>query len=343
MKLSEVVGQERAIAVLRESIARGRLHHALLFAGPEGVGKRATALALAARLLCEQGGDDGCGECETCRGCEACADPETAPKNPVTGLHFETFERPDPEKPVSERNRPRKTIGIDQVRSLQGALTLSALRGRPKIAIVDEAQALTPEAQNAFLKTLEEPPGNTIVILVARNAGALLPTVRSRCQRIPFTPLPDALVERLLRERHGRSAEDARRLAAWAAGSPGLALAVDAKELADAERRLEELLDGWKGHGYSEVRDAVDALTAQAEPLGLSLLLHLLRRRLRRAAGVGRETELTPPGKTGSLDSVLRAARHAYRAAVDLERNANPSIALERMWLGIGESLADAG
>ncbi|MGH7858874.1 MAG: DNA polymerase III subunit delta', partial [Candidatus Binatia bacterium] len=131
MKLAEILGQERAVSILRESIERGRLHHALLFSGPEGIGKRTTAFALAARLLCESRADDSCGACPACvqvRGLET----DSGTRHP--DLYFETLE-------TNERGKPRKNVSIDQVRELQVALGRSALGGGKKIAIIDEAQA----------------------------------------------------------------------------------------------------------------------------------------------------------------------------------------------------------
>ncbi|MGH7821865.1 MAG: hypothetical protein ACREQ9_19045, partial [Candidatus Binatia bacterium] len=204
----------------------------------------------------------------------------------------------------------------------------------------------------AFLKTLEEPPAGVLIVLIADAASALTATIRSRCQQLSFAPLPTEAVERILVERHGRSAEDARWLAARAEGSPGLALAVEVEKLRRAERALCELLDGWRGREYREVAAAVQLLAGQgpgarspiagdavAGPSGLPLLMRLLRLRLRAAAGLAPHAELTVPAETVTLEAALSAAEQAYRTSVDLQANANAALALERMWLRIGQTL----
>jgi len=323
VNFADVVGQERAIATLRAAAAHGRLHHALLFAGPEGIGKRTTALALAAFLLCKRPtADDSCGECPACI---------QVTSGTHADLYFLKLE-------VDEEGKSKKSVSIDQVRALQGSLARAALGGGRKVVIVDEAQGLTEPAQNAFLKTLEEPPSGSLIVLVARNASALTPTVRSRCQTVPFVPLADGDVERCLRER-GRSAEDAKSLAAFAEGSLGVALDSDAAAIEEAEKRLAAILDSAASAGYSAAVQAAQDLIRNETVADVPLLLRVLRRRLRAAAGVAKAAELTRSGKTVSLTASLKAAEHAYRASMDIRRNANAALALERMWLEIGAAL----
>ena len=323
LKLSEILGQDRVVAMLRQAITRNTLHHALLFVGPEAVGKRTTALALARHLLCRAGGVDACGECTACIQAAAGTHPD---------LHRESFPRDD-------QGRTRERMGIEQVRAMQVTLGSRALAGGKKIAIFEEAQTLTEEAQNAFLKTLEEPPGDALILLVAHNASALRPTVRSRCQRIAFSPLPPAIVEATLRDRLGRSAEEAQLLAAYSEGS--LTFAADPARLRAAHERVVALLAKADSRSYHDaVLAAREVLTTpKGIPLDLKLVLALLRNHLRARAGIPDAMKLTSFGKTGSLLGALHATEAAYAAVVDLGRNANRSLASERMWLRIGESL----
>ena len=156
--------------VLAEGLRSGRLHHAPLFAGPRGYGKRALAEAFAAAALCTQrAGDDGaCGTCKSCLLVAAGSHPD---------LVRVTFE-------LRDDGRPRSELTIDQMRALGQRLALSSQFGGLQIALVDPADAMNASAANALLKTLEEPATSTIIALVADDASRLPATIRSRCQRI---------------------------------------------------------------------------------------------------------------------------------------------------------------
>jgi DNA polymerase-3 subunit delta' len=161
------------------------------------------ALAFAAWVLCAAGGDDACGECAACRQVAAGSHADLLLVRVATG---------------------KKEIGVDRARELKRFTQLQPLGGKAKIAIVDGAQQLNVAAQNALLKTLEDPPPRSLLILVANNPDALLPTVRSRLQRVSMSPLSADDVVAVLTERHGLEAEASRSLATPAEGSPGRAL-----------------------------------------------------------------------------------------------------------------------
>lgn len=221
MSFAEIVGHDQQIEFLRRVAAAGRLAHSILLAGPPGVGKRLVADALAAMLLCEEKGADACGQCPSCRQLGAGSHPDVL----VIGL------------PKGKREIP-----IDKARELNQFLRLQPLRGGRKIAVVDDAHLLNLPAQNALLKGLEEPPPESIAILVAHNADALLPTIRSRCQRVLFAPLSEPQVATVLETRLGLPMAEATTLAAEADGSPGRALRLRATNVAtDALPRLADL------------------------------------------------------------------------------------------------------
>jgi DNA polymerase-3 subunit delta' len=217
VKLSAVVGHARVVARLGAAAARGRVPHAVLVLGPAGVGKRAVADAFAARLLCDTPvGVDACGTCAQCTRVAA-------------GTH--------PDLQVVVRESERRDIRIEQVRELARWLGLQPLMTRRKIAIVDEAQCLNESAQNALLKTLEEPPPSSVLVLLSTSAALMLPTVRSRCQVLRLDPLSaDAVVTVLV----ARGLEPARaaRLAPLAEGAPGRVLALEAEAAARARERV---------------------------------------------------------------------------------------------------------
>src|SRR5512134_1109278 len=145
MNFSEIVGHERPVAILKRVLANGTLAHAYLFSGDEGIGKKMTALALASAVNClERGPDGGCGACPSCR-------------KVASGGH------PDVHLLVPDGGE----IRIDQVRQIQEDLSLRPFEGAGKTLIVDFAERMNPASSNAFLKTLEEPPGEALIILVS--------------------------------------------------------------------------------------------------------------------------------------------------------------------------------
>ena len=167
MPLSEIVGQPIAVRCLRGLISRQRLPHALLFHGPEGVGKRTTALALAQALNCpEQVGGDACGHCAVCRRIAAGIDVDTRLFAPV-----------------------KNDFLRDQAVALREEAFMSPNTCAKKILILDAAHRITTEAANLLLKVLEEPPETTVFVLLTDNPHRLLPTIRSRTMAVPFRPL----------------------------------------------------------------------------------------------------------------------------------------------------------
>lgn len=221
---SILLGHDGVLERLRAAIARGRLGHAYLFAGPSGVGKRRVARLLAQSLLCERAAPP---ELRPCNACAACALVDA-------GAH------PD----LTEASKPadRHELPISLVQDLCRRLSLKPARGSWKIVVLDDADLLSEEAANCFLKTLEEPPQGSLLILVATSVETQLPTIVSRCQLASFSLLSDAHVaQALLAHRIVADPAEASRLARLASGSVG-----DACELASEEWRgvRERLLDG---------------------------------------------------------------------------------------------------
>lgn len=184
----QVRGQHAAVNMMRRASTSGRIAHAYLFVGPKGVGKATTASMTAAALLCETE-DAATRPCGRCAACEDVA----------AGRHVDLFWiEPEGDK-----------ILIDQVRRLQQQVMLRAVRGRYKVFVIEAIDTATEQAQNALLKVLEEPPGETVFILIAHNETPLLPTIVSRCVSVRFGPLPKDVAASILRERfdYGEAAE----------------------------------------------------------------------------------------------------------------------------------------
>ncbi|HBG47332.1 MAG TPA: DNA polymerase III subunit delta' [Deltaproteobacteria bacterium] len=203
MSFQGILGHDRAIGVLKQAIAAGKVAHAHLFAGPDGIGKKLVARAFALALNCSAGGGDACGACGDC--VAMCA-----------GTHPNLLEV----GPVDADGEPDELglVRIGQVREVQGALRYKAERGM-KAVIIDRADRLMPAAANAFLKTLEEPPGDSVIILISSKPAELLPTVLSRCHRINFRPLPEETVRAFLIEKKGVAPAEAGAVARLSEGS----------------------------------------------------------------------------------------------------------------------------
>jgi DNA polymerase-3 subunit delta' len=201
-----IIGQEMAKRVLSRAVREGSPTHAYLFLGPEGSGKATTAVEFAKALNCENPQDgNACGECALCRSIEHGNLPEVRIWSP-------------------DRKKQKQDTTIDQMREMREFAMLRPVRSRWKVNIVEEGDTLNEESSNCILKLLEEPPGYLVNILIFRNASNALPTIRSRCQLVRFTPVSTAeLVDRLLEDR-GATNDQARFLGTYSQGCPGRAI-----------------------------------------------------------------------------------------------------------------------
>ena len=234
----DVIGHERAVDLLRRSIARGRVGHAYLFSGPLGVGKRTLALELARALNCERYGPgagrpapvaSGAGEdeppCGACRRCRLIGE----------GKH--------PEVRVVGVQPSHRVIRVSDVEPIQADAALRPADGYRKVYVIEQAELLHPDAANRLLKTIEEPPEHVVTVLTTVDPDATLPTIVSRCQQIRLRPLARAELARWLADARGMSPERAELVAALAEGSVGRAVGIldDAKALERRDALLDDL------------------------------------------------------------------------------------------------------
>ncbi|MCI0340280.1 MAG: hypothetical protein L0216_03885 [Planctomycetales bacterium] len=307
-RLAGVLGQPRAVALLSGALASGRVAPAYLFLGPEGTGKRTAARAFAAGLLCKftvhgsRSTGDACGECRDCR-------------DAARGTHEDLSWTAPPEG--------KRALPLEAALSAAGSLALRPSRGVRRVAVIEGADRATEEAANALLKTLEEPPGASVLVLVAETLLPLPPTVRSRCQVVRFGPLPEAVVREALAAR-GAPAAEAASLAGRAEGSLGRALAA----LGGARPPDPAALLGSRDDGRPVPAVAAEVLAASTPEAGTleerrQALLALL-------AEAARETRGRLAGGGAREESRLRALVESAEA---LRRNAAPDLVVENLVL----------
>jgi DNA polymerase III subunit delta' len=215
----DMLGHQWAVSLLREHVACDRLRHAYLFTGPQGVGRRTLALRLCQAVNCLQPPEPG----EPCGACRACT---------LIGR----MQHPD--LAVVQAAQIGGTLKVDQIRELQSSLSLSPYEAQYRVALLLRFEEAHISAQNAFLKTLEEPPPRVILLVTAESAERLLPTVVSRCEVIRLRSLPVEEVCQGLQVRWGLAADQARLLAHLAGGRPGYALRLHQSPELMEQRRL---------------------------------------------------------------------------------------------------------
>lgn len=245
-----VIGQERVKRLLVAALRSGRLPHAYLFYGAEGVGKDAAALELARVLHCERNGTEACGVCPSCERATAGTHPdiklvvplpvgkgESAGDGPLDRLvetDLRTVQEQLRQKTANPYHRvsiPRATIiKINSIRDVRRESAMSTFDGRRRVYIITPADAMGEEAANTLLKTLEEPSGDCMLLLTTSRRDAVLPTILSRCQNIRFDPLAETDLMEALIERNGLDADTAGFVARLANGSYTAALGLLAEE-----------------------------------------------------------------------------------------------------------------
>ena len=329
----DIFGQEAAVEALRGAYVSDRLAHGLLFAGPMGVGKRTTADALAALWLCEKPAQTRpCGVCQSCRALGAQTHPDY---HWVAKELIRYHDKTGLSKGIS--------LSIDVIRpELIEPATRKAFMGRGKVFVIRQAELMTAAAQNALLKTLEEPAGRTLIILLSDDPDGLLPTVRSRCQVVRFVKLPSELVVDEL-EKRGIDRAVAAAAARLADGSLGIALKWIQDGVVEPARQLHEKLEGILAgrvvadlpaffragaDTYAEKQIQRDELASkdQATREGLAIYLRL-------AADFFRAQLPSAGDDSDGLASICRAIDAVSRAGVYLDANVNIPLVFQQLSL----------
>jgi len=221
MPFADLIGNERIKKLLQRAVTDRRIGQSLLMIGPRGVGKYQFALALAQALNCDEPkSGDACGQCNSCRKIAA-----------AEHLDVQTF------------TNDGQFIKIGQMREMSRDAQFRPYEGRHRVFIVDEADRMNANAANSVLKTLEEPPDSTLIVLVSANPYRMPDTIRSRCQILNFAALPANELERHLIAQGKREPDEARLLSRLARGSIGHALEIDLASYLEMRNRMLEMID----------------------------------------------------------------------------------------------------
>ena len=343
MNAWNILGHDFAVHALASSMESNRVAHAYLLTGVHAIGKTTLARAFAQTLQCPEP-NAPCGKCNACQKISRDRHPDVRVIEGVpVGFKFDD-KSPQPIPPRAN-DRERRHLRIDQIRQLQRELSFSPFEGKYKIAIVRRFEEANEEAANAFLKTLEEPPSYVIIILTARDASMLLPTITSRCQTITLRPVPTETIERALIERWHANADSARLLARLSAGQLGWAVRASAdKTLLDARNAyLEELLATLR-EGRAERLSRAEKLRSDSEELQALLeewlgwwrdVLLVQNSDGARITNVDRAEILREHAEQFSLEEIHHAIKAVRATAQYLAQNVNAKLALGNLMLGL--------
>ncbi|MFH0946448.1 MAG: DNA polymerase III subunit delta' [Planctomycetota bacterium] len=339
MSFRDLIGHQPQIEALGRLLKSGRVPHGMLFSGPDGVGKQLVAEALVAAKFCERKGADACGECKSCRSLSRGNHPD--------------FER-------IEREPGKRDIGIGQIRELLDILHRKGHTEWGRAAVIRDAERMTTAAQNSFLKTLEEPPPDALLVLVTSRLERILPTVRSRCSLWRFGPLSDAELLEFARTRTDATLDLPLSLAQ---GSPGRLLGLADDRLMRAREALIRFVAGssdLSAFDLAALLQECASVPAQEEGdvpddgrelgrdrlLGLTRMLSLALRDLA-LLSLGLEEKLlfnrdrneALAARARSLDpeSALEALEVVDQLGFHLRRNMDAGLALEEGLLGVSK------
>jgi DNA polymerase-3 subunit delta' len=238
MTFDQILGHERQKDILGRALANGRLAHAYLFTGPDGIGKQLMAVALARAIVCHE--QRGCGDCPACRKIDHHNHPD---------LHF--------------LEPQGASIKIEQVRTIQRELNLKPLEAPRTICLIDQAELMTTGAANALLKTLEEPRGDTLLVLLTSQPNRLLATIRSRCQPLPFTRHPRSRIQAELERQLDLDPAEAHILAALSEGSFKKAFGKDRELYLEQRRNLLKTLTSLSPGSILPILEFAEQLAAE--------------------------------------------------------------------------------
>ena len=325
-----IVGNKRIIKSMQSAVKNSKVSHAYIISGGEGCGKKLLASAFAKTLLCESGGEDACGECVSCR----------------------TFE--DGNNPDVKFVRPTKTkaLSVDDVREqIVSDISIKPYNHRHKIYIIPKADTLTVQAQNALLKTLEEPPEYAVLILLAENTAAFLETILSRCVTFKIRPLSDVMIKDYLMLREKMDERDAAVLAEYSQGSVGKALEfAHSEEFSSFRDDVRSITANISKMSLFELTAAAKELEKYRELADVTDMIYIWYRDVLVYKTTGSESlviekdmlpEITREAENSSFEALYNIPGLINDTKTRIKQNVNFVFALEMLFINIKEQLAE--
>ncbi|MQF64505.1 DNA polymerase III subunit delta' [SAR202 cluster bacterium AC-409-J13_OGT_754m] len=328
-----VIGQNLALNYLKKSFASNRLSHAYLFVGPAQIGKMTLALNLAQAVNCtSENQNKPCGSCSQCN-------------RTLAGKHTDVdiIKAYEPSRNGTTRHR----IGIDQIRELQHKLNLKPFEGAFRVTIFDDAERMTEEASNALLKTLEEPPSQSLLILLSSQETQLLPTIKSRCIKLKFNPLPvKEIIDHILAN-YSTKEDTAHLIGRLSKGCLGWAIEASINPRILEERVIQvnsilNLMDSGLEDRFRESDNLVtalynnrkEALQILKEWLGVWRDIMLIKNA---SVNLITNTDYTDILKSKSMkyssEQILNTINRIQNSIESLDNNANPRLAIETIMI----------
>jgi DNA polymerase-3 subunit delta' len=330
------MGQERTASMLEKLVREDRLPPSMLFAGPEGGGKELAAIRLAAMIQC--GSETACGECSACRKVSCLQHADLSLVFPVPSGDIEKSKslllqsRREDFLSSGEFGTRRRSIGIDSIREVAERISRQPFEGKKSVVVVLEAELATKEAQNSFLKMLEEPPRSAVIVLVTDRADRILPTIRSRCMEIRFEALGGDAIAGYLERFMSVESGESRRIAGLAEGNLRAALRLlDERYIGlrrDAGALVRMVLEGKAGALVTEAKGIAYNYTREEVGELLGEMISVLRGLIR---GGGSEQEAS----TTAGRDIPRDISRITSAANNLDRNVDVELTLVQLLLDL--------
>lgn len=325
---SEILGHEQIIEHLQNAIQMKKVSHAYILDGEEGAGKMMLARAFAQTLQCERGGTEPCGECHSCKQALSGNQPDI-----ITVSH---------EKPAS--------IGVEDIRGqLCGDIQIKPYSSPYKIYIVDEAEKMTVQAQNALLKTIEEPPVYGVILLLTTNADAFLPTILSRCVTLKLRPVKSEVIRAYLMEKYQIPDYQADVCTAFARGNVGKAQRLaQSEQFAELKEHLIHLLRHLRDMEIYELTEAVRSASEYKAEIGdyldlmalwfRDVLLFKATRQIEGLVFAEEIGDISAQAQKSSYEGLERILKALEKAKVRLKANVNFELTMELLMLTIKEN-----
>ena len=337
MPFNMIIGHHRPIMWLQTAVKTDHLGHAYLFHGEPAIGKRQTAMALTQLLHCERpqldSTPDACGTCRSCHQVEQAIHPDCLIIEPEDG----------------QKQNPK--IKIDQIRAIEHLVIYRPLVGSHKVCLIDEADTMTTEAANALLKTLEDPPDHCLFLLISSRPEHLLPTIRSRCIALRFSPLPVGAIDEFLRQHSSMEPSDAKLVATFSEGRLGQALHLDPEELKVKLRQYWALLFGEHLTSATQVFDISESLVKSNQvPEAIHWFQQGLRDLLLISLGESNSPMLYRDQKTAlcqlaqriTPSAIVELSQELHQLERGQQRNLNMQIGLEQFFFHLHDQLEHA-